>query len=143
MNFRLIIFPAIAMLALASCATRTATSAAQAPADMPEMGAPAKRSWLKGATSSIGELNPFNKKRSPLAALPDATGKVRSVNHEHAFVLIEGAAAAGLKAGAELYTTGAGQETATLRVTQHRHGSFVLADIIEGRPSQGDAVHAR
>jgi len=143
MSFRYIIFPVIAALVLSSCANRAMTSVALAPSDMPETAPAKKPSWTQSTASFFGNLAPSSKKRPQLATLPNATGKVRSVNFEHSFALIENASSNSLQPGTELYTTANHQETATLRVTPLRNGTFIVADITEGRPSQGDAVHVR
>ena len=68
-------------------------------------------------------------------------GSVHLVHETGGFVLIQSSRLASIPAEAELFTYNlAGRPTGKLKMSPERKGSFLTADIVQGRPSAGDRV---
>jgi hypothetical protein len=79
----------------------------------------------------------------PPAASPlFASGTVFSVNQPGGFAIIEAPQGQQLPPGTLLSTLEDGRVTATVRLTADRRPPFIVADLIDGLPTRGDAVFA-
>jgi hypothetical protein len=89
------------------------------------------------------------KKKPPVEAAPEVAekpsakqiGKVSLIHPDYGFVLIQAGSGVTLTDGTELKCLGPdGKETAKLKATSARQGSYVTADIASGTPRKDDVV---
>ena len=71
---------------------------------------------------------------------PKLVGRVMMVNEDGRFVLIQCDAMRSPQSGTALKAMRGETETGVLNVGNERRGPYVTADIVTGRPSQGDQV---
>jgi hypothetical protein len=121
---------------------RTAEEGAPEPAPPPPNNPTARPSrWWH-----VGNLLFFwwpKKKPPPPAAAPlFASGTIFSVNQPGGFAILEAPQAQQLPPGTILSTLENGRITATVRLTADRRPPFIVADLLEGVPSRGQAVYA-
>jgi len=107
---------------------------------LPEPEKPPTGNIFTRVASSIGSIFPGDKKKAPEAVPAQPIGMVKQVNTPNKFVLIDATLPAAGIPGAKLVTINDGQETADLKLTALRSGSFLIADITGGSPEVGDKV---
>ncbi len=81
--------------------------------------------------------------KPPVAVPPTLIGQIRQVNVGNQFVLIDASSASSARPGEALVAISDRQETADLKLTTLRGGSFLIADIVSGEPSVGDRVYQK
>lgn len=77
----------------------------------------------------------------PQAPVHQLVGTIVTVNDSLHFVLIDSGGMATVTRGTALKSFSDGQQTAVLAVSPEEKPPFVIADIVDGSPHQGDQVY--
>lgn len=82
------------------------------------------------------------KKPKPPAAMPvDWAGTIRMVNRNENFALVETQSATACVVGEKYISVQSGTESGILLITSLKAHPFLIADIVEGDPSDGDKIY--
>lgn len=104
--------------------------------------APQEPATRKSLFSWLTRIFP-QRAKPPVAVPPTLIGQIRQVNIGNQFVLIDASSASSARPGEALVSISDRQETADLKLTTLRGGSFLIADIVSGEPSVGDRVYQK
>lgn len=100
---------------------------------------PAKAGGIVALLSLPTKLFP-RKPKTPQAVPAQLLGEIRQVNEDGRFVLIDASVSSAVEAGDLLVSLADKTQTAELKLTTLRSGSFFIADTISGKPAVGERV---